>query len=237
MNMTQKESEKFMKELSSYKLNNDVDYGVAPTFTSLGKVSDLKNKEMILASQNVFYKESGAYTGEISTDMLKEIGVTHVIVGHSERRSIFLESDEVINNKVKYLFDEKLTPILCIGETLRQREKGELVKIVKGQLKEGLKGVDAKNVANLVIAYEPIWAIGTGVTATADEAQDACSIVRNYIEELYDKKTANSVRIQYGGSVKPENVSEILSKPDIDGALVGGASLVAESFSKLVNWK
>lgn len=213
---------------------------VAPVFTSLGAV----NEEIChcgcgrikLAAQNVYFEPKGAFTGEISIDMLKDFEVSYIIIGHSERRQYFGETDEMINKKAKVILDNGIIPIICCGETLEQREQGVTDAHIAKQISEALKGLSAEEVAKSVIAYEPIWAIGTGKTATSDQAEEICAVVRKTVADLYDQGVADKVRIQYGGSVKPANVKELMAKPNIDGGLVGGASLVPESYLELVNF-
>jgi triosephosphate isomerase len=184
----------------------------------------------------MYFEESGAYTGEISPEMLEGAGVKYVILGHSERREYFHETDEELNKKVKKAFEHGLTPILCCGETLAQREMGVTLDWIRMQIKSDLAGIDAADVAKMVIAYEPIWAIGTGKTATTEQAQEVCKAIRDCITDIYNDSTAQSVRIQYGGSVNAGNASQLFAQPDIDGGLVGGASLKPE-FGKIVNCK
>ncbi|MFC5051460.1 triose-phosphate isomerase [Rubritalea spongiae] len=201
----------------------------APFVTIPSVVAKLAgNSRIAVAAQNCSEQESGAFTGEISTAMLKEVGVQYIITGHSERRSIYGESDAVINAKNKKILAEGLKPIFCIGETLEEREGGKLESVLRTQITEGLK--DIASLEDVVIAYEPVWAIGTGVTASAEQAQDTQKYVRSVIADLYDQSTADAVQIQYGGSVKPGNAGELLGQADIDGALVGGAALEADSF-------
>jgi triosephosphate isomerase len=180
------------------------------------------------------WERSGAFTGEISPTMLRELFVRYVVLGHSERRSIFGETDEIVNRKVRAAHEAVLRPILCIGETLAQRERGEVEKVLSTQLRGSLADIDAEKLLETVIAYEPVWAIGTGKTATTEQAQEAHAFVRRVLGELSDETTAEKVRIQYGGSVKPDNARQLLSQPDIDGALVGGASLDPRSFAQIV---
>ena len=180
------------------------------------------------------WERSGAFTGEISPAMLRELFVRYVVLGHSERRAMFGETDEIVNRKVRAAHEEVLRPILCIGETLAQREKGEVEKVLSAQLRGSLANVEAKELLETVIAYEPVWAIGTGKTATAEQAQEAHAFVRQTLREMSDDATAEKIRIQYGGSVKPDNARQLLSQPDIDGALVGGASLDPRSFAQIV---
>ena len=189
-----------------------------------------------IAAQNMHWEEKGAYTGEISADMLKDLGVEYVIIGHSERREYFAETDETVNKKVKKALEKGITPILCCGETLEQREMGIMKEFVRMQIKADMLGISADDAKKVVIAYEPIWAIGTGKTATADQADEVCGIIRDVIAEIYDDATAEVIRIQYGGSMNAGNAVELLSKPNIDGGLIGGASLKAPDFSKITNW-
>lgn len=193
-----------------------------------------KGSELKVAAENCYFEDEGAFTGETSPKVLKEMGVDYVVIGHSERRDYFHETDEDINKKAHAIFRNNLTPIICCGETLETREAGKAEAWVEGQVEAALKGLSADQVASLVIAYEPIWAIGTGKTATADQAQEICAVVRQTVAKLYNKETADNVRIQYGGSVKPANVKELMSKEDIDGGLVGGASLVPDSYLALI---
>ena len=188
-----------------------------------------------IGAQNMHFADEGAYTGEVSGLMLKSIGVTYVIIGHSERRAMFNETDESINKKLHKAFEVELTPILCVGESLDEREGGLTEKKLESQLVKDLEGLTKEQVANMVIAYEPIWAIGTGRTATSQVADETCGFVRSVVAKLYDQATADAIRIQYGGSVKTSNIDELMSMPNIDGALVGGASLKAEDFITLVN--
>ncbi len=197
-------------------------------------VATAENTDLAIGAQNMHFEEEGAFTGEISPAMLSGIDVDYVILGHSERREMFNETDEAVNKKVGAAIAHGIVPIICCGETDQEREAGETVTKVSGQIRAALKGFSAEQVTHMVIAYEPIWAIGTGKTATADDANETCGAIRNVIAELYDQTTANAIRIQYGGSVKPENIVELLSKEHIDGALVGGASLQVESYVKLL---
>jgi len=237
MNMTISESEGFLED---FRLDvedvSGVDIVIAPPFTALAKMSELLggSQKIRLGAQNFYYEKSGAYTGEISATQLRELFVRYVIIGHSERRQIFGETDDLINKKVTVALASELKPILCVGETLEEREAGQEKEILEKQLRGGLAGVSAEDLIDTVIAYEPVWAIGTGKTATAAQAQDAHAHVRAVLAELSDKATADKVRIQYGGSVKPANAKELLSQPDIDGALVGGASLEPRGFSEIV---
>ncbi len=180
------------------------------------------------------YHDAGAFTGEVSPLMLMEIGVSYVIIGHSERREYYGETDAMVNEKIKSAFFHSLQPIVCVGESLEQREANETISFIHGQLKRALQDIPANQVEKLIIAYEPIWAIGTGKTATADQAEEVCKSIREYIAELYTPNVADLVRIQYGGSVKANNAREILSEPNIDGALVGGASLIVDEFNEII---
>lgn len=193
-----------------------------------------RQKENIkIGAQNMHFEEKGAFTGEISASMLNSVGVTYVIVGHSERRAMFNETDQTVNLKLKTAFSHNLLPILCVGESLEDREAGNTNNIISTQLEITLNELDSNNIKNLVIAYEPIWAIGTGKTATADMAEETCAFIRDKVALLFDKETADEMRIQYGGSVKVDNIAELMSKPNIDGALIGGASLDSEDFVKM----
>ena len=197
-------------------------------------VEALKGTNVAVGAENMYFEESGAYTGEISAAMLVDAGVKYVIIGHSERRDYFKEDDVLLNKKVKKAFEAGITPILCCGESLEQRELGVTMDWIRLQIKSDLAGVTADQVKSMVIAYEPIWAIGTGKTATSDQAQEVCKGIRDLIAEIYDSDTAEAVRIQYGGSMNAGNAAELLAKPDIDGGLIGGASLVAEKFAAIV---
>ncbi|MBR5337419.1 MAG: triose-phosphate isomerase [Lachnospiraceae bacterium] len=235
MNMTPSEAVKLCEELKDLVKTDsaDVVYCV-PAVDIIPVVNAVKGTNVEVGAQNMYFEDKGAFTGEISASMLKDAGVKYVIIGHSERREYFKETDELLNKKVKKAIEAGLTPILCCGETLEQREMGITIDWIRMQIKSDLAGVSAGDVAKLVIAYEPIWAIGTGKTASADQAQEVCGAIRKCIEEMYDKATADAVRIQYGGSVKGDNAAELFGKPDIDGGLVGGASLKAD-FGKIIN--
>lgn len=209
----------------------------APAVDLPALIESAKGSELRVGAENCYFENEGAYTGETSPMVLKQMGVDYVIIGHSERREYFHETDEDINKKAKAIFANGMTPILCCGETLETREAGKAEEFVEGQIKADVEGLTADQVANLVIAYEPIWAIGTGKTATADQAEEMCRAIRNTIADLYDESVAEKVRIQYGGSVKPANVKEIMSKEDIDGGLIGGASLQPDSFLQLAHYK
>ncbi|WP_342276618.1 triose-phosphate isomerase [Spiroplasma endosymbiont of Nebria brevicollis] len=210
------------------------DYGIAASYTNLPVLKLNQFHNLIIAAQNCHYEPEGAFTGEVSIKMLKDINVSHVVIGHSERRMYFTETNEAINKKLHALFNANMIPVLCCGESDSEYEAKKTNDIIKNQILLALAGIKSQHVTKLIIAYEPIWAIGTGKTASAVEAQTVCKMIRDYITELYDENTAQKVRIQYGGSVKPENIKSFLEQPDIDGALVGGASLQAESFLGLL---
>ena len=208
---------------------------VAPVFPYLETAVQLTQGTAVhIAAQNMHFEESGAYTGEVSPSMLVDIGVEYVIIGHSERRTYFNETDETVNLKVKAALAHDLIPIMCCGETLQQREQGAMQRFIEGQIEAGLAGISKEEVENIVIAYEPIWAIGTGKTATVEQAQEVCALIRRKLEALYDIKTADKISILYGGSVKSGNVGELTSSLDIDGGLVGGGSLKADEFTKII---
>jgi len=211
-----------------------VDIIIFPPFTALYSLSFLKNTNIKLGAQNMYFKDEGAFTGEISPQFLKPLGCDHVILGHSERRTIFKETDELINNKVKKALHSSLKPIVCIGENLEERKKGKTMDVIKFQFQNTFKGLSKEEMRNIIIAYEPIWAIGTGETATPEQAEEVHVSIRELLSKKYDKDTSEAVRIQYGGSIKPDNAKELFSQDNIDGGLVGGASLEAESFSKII---
>ena len=214
---------------------DQVDSVICAQFTVLRCLVKRQLENLRIGAQNMHFADEGAYTGEVSGLMLKSIGVSYVIIGHSERRAMFNETDEAINKKLHKAFEVELTPILCVGESLEEREGGLTEKKLEGQLVKDLEGLTKEQVANMVIAYEPIWAIGTGKTATSQVADETCGFVRSVVAKLYDQATADAIRIQYGGSVKTSNIDELMSMPNIDGALVGGASLKADDFVTLVN--
>ena len=228
----------------SYALNaadyDAVDVSVHPPFTALRSIQTVLDADRIpilLGAQHCHWEDNGAFTGEVSPTMLAKLAVHFVIVGHSERRELFHESDEWVNRKVKAVLRAQMTPIMCVGESLPEREAREAEAKVDRQVRAGLVGVPADQVAGMVIAYEPIWAIGTGQTATPDDAQAMCAVVRGVVADLYDAGTAALTRIQYGGSVKPGNAADLMGRPDIDGALVGGASLDPDSFARIVRYR
>jgi triosephosphate isomerase len=237
MNNTVSESIELVKGLIEKAEAAEKDFVVCPPYTALYTVSELiKGTNIKLGAQNIHFKEKGAYTGEISPVMLKELNVEYVIIGHSERRQYFGETDATVNKKIKTAFEYDMTPIVCVGESLAQREGGIADKIVKDQLVNGLKNIESKDAEKIVIAYEPIWAIGTGRTATSQQANDMIKYIRGVLADIFGKDASDTVRIQYGGSVKPGNVNEIMAQSDIDGALVGGASLKADDFGKIMNY-
>lgn len=235
MNRTPGEAAQLVSELIPLVGLAKCDVVVCPPFTDLAVVAPLLvGTNIALGAQNVHFAASGAYTGEISADMLKSFGVSYVIIGHSERRQYFGETDETVNLRAKAAIAAGITPIICVGESLSQRESGETDAFVGGQVVAALNGMTASEVSALVIAYEPIWAIGTGKTATNEQANETIGVIRKAVENCFDKATADSVRIQYGGSMNPKNASELMAMPEIDGGLIGGASLKAEDFSKVV---
>ena len=235
MNKTPSEAVELVNLLKDLVKNDDVDvvYCV-PAIDIVPVVEATKGTNVAVGAENMYFEESGAYTGEISAAMLVDAGVKYVIIGHSERRDYFKEDDVLLNKKVKKAFEAGITPILCCGESLEQRELGVTMDWIRLQIKSELAGVTADQVKSMVIAYEPIWAIGTGKTATSDQAQEVCKGIRDLIAEIYDTDTAEAVRIQYGGSMNAGNAAELLAKPDIDGGLIGGASLKAD-FGQVVN--
>ena len=235
MNKTPSEAVELVNLLKDLVKNDDVDvvYCV-PAIDIVPVVEATKGTNVAVGAENMYFEESGAYTGEISAAMLVDAGVKYVIIGHSERRDYFKEDDVLLNKKVKKAFEAGITPILCCGESLEQRELGVTMDWIRLQIKSDLAGVTADQVKSMVIAYEPIWAIGTGKTATSDHAQEVCKGIRDLIAEIYDTDTAEAVRIQYGGSMNAGNAAELLAKPDIDGGLIGGASLKAD-FGQVVN--
>jgi triosephosphate isomerase len=233
---TADEAAKTARQLVSLVKNEkDVEVMVAPAFTALSSVAEATaDSPVMLGAQNIFWEKEGAFTGEISPSMLVSVGCQYVIIGHSERRQYFSETDETVNKKIGAAIDAGLFPVLCIGETNTEREAKKTLPILEMQMKNGLAGLTANALSSLVIAYEPVWAIGTGKAATAQIAQDTHAFIRTWIENNFGNSLAKSIRILYGGSVKPDNVKELMDQPDIDGALVGGASLDADTFSQLV---
>ncbi len=237
MNKTLSESKALVEALKPLVADAEAEVVVCPPYVNLAAVKELlKGSNIKLGAQNCHYEKNGAFTGEVSVDMLKEIGVEFVIIGHSERREYYAETDEGVNKKAKAILAAGMTPIVCCGETLEQRESGVTEAFVSGQIKAGLDGLSGSEVASLVIAYEPIWAIGTGKTATSEQANETIAMIRKTVAGKFDAATADAVRIQYGGSMKPSNAAELMAQPDIDGGLIGGASLVAEDFAKVVKY-
>jgi len=216
----------------------DVDIMIAPQFTALTPVSEVIKRSLVsLGGQNLFWEKEGAYTGEISAEMLIAAGCSHVIIGHSERRQYFGETDDTANKKINSAIKGQLTPVFCVGETEKERESKDTFSILDKQVTKGLEGFSSDQLGKLVVAYEPVWAIGTGKTATSDQAQEVHQFLRSMLEKIFGDSFSKTIRILYGGSVKPENIVELMAMPDIDGALVGGASLDAETFSKIVLFK
>ena len=219
--------------LSNQKLNCDVI--ICPPYTSLSEASTLiKNTPVKLGAQNMFFEDNGAYTGEISAQMLKSVGCEYVIIGHSERRTIFKETNEMINKKIRKALEHSLKVIFCVGETLEEREKSTTMQVIRAQVENGLRDISEESMAEIIIAYEPVWAIGTGRNATPQQAQEVHKFIRDYIGNKFSSQIAENLTIQYGGSVKPDNASELLSQQDVDGALVGGACLKADSFIAII---
>ncbi|RDY26406.1 triose-phosphate isomerase [Romboutsia weinsteinii] len=236
MNKTIAEALEFVNDVKDRVTTTEVDAVICAPFLALKDLKEAtKGTNIKIGAQNMHFEESGAFTGEVAPAMLKEIGIDYVVIGHSERREYFNETDETVNKKVLKALEVGIDPILCCGETLEQREASQTKEVCKVQVEKGLENVSKEDLAKVVVAYEPIWAIGTGKTATAEDANDVIAYIREVIAGLYGE-LANDVRIQYGGSVKPANVSEIMSQSDIDGALVGGASLAANDYVELVNF-
>ncbi|MDD5644213.1 MAG: triose-phosphate isomerase [bacterium] len=216
----------------------DIDIVVCPPFTAVSKAADaLRGSNIKVGAQDAHWEEEGAFTGEIAPSMLKEAGCSYVIIGHSERRAMFGETNQTVNKKLKAVLKTGLIPIVCVGEKLEEREKGITKDIVKNQVQGSLQGLKKEEMMNVVIAYEPVWAIGTGKTATPEQAQEVHAYIRELLSDLFDAELSAAVRIQYGGSIKPDNIKSLMSKKDIDGGLVGGASLKVESFEKLVKYQ
>jgi len=236
LNLLTEHAVKLAKELvEGLRGINQIEIAVAPVYTVLGAVNEvLIGSNIGLCAQDVFWEESGAFTGEVGPGMLRDVGCSYVIIGHSERRQFFGETDQSVNKKLKSALKAELIPIMCIGESLAEREANKTIEIVERQIKKGLEGISQEEMKKIVIAYEPVWAIGTGKTATPAQAEEVHSFIRKLLKELYGDKLAEMVRIQYGGSVKPENIKELIKEKDIDGALVGGASLKPESFIGII---
>ena len=237
MHKTPDETEKFIREFTRiYAQDPEVEVLIIPPFTSLERAGRLLSGTGIaLGAQDLYYAEEGAYTGEISTRMLRACGCTYALVGHSERRALFHEDDSLINRKLRAALAAALTPILCVGETLTEHQAGKVEERIVSELSRDLAGVNRDEVAHIVIAYEPIWAIGTGETATPQEAQGTIQMIRTWVAKNYTEQAAEAIRVLYGGSVKPSNAAELLAQPDIDGALVGGASLDPSSFAQIAH--
>jgi len=236
MNKTLREGQELVIALRRelYQIE-DVDIVVCPPYTLLAYLADaLETSNILIGAQDVYWQDEGAFTGEVSPVMLKDIGCKFVIVGHSERRQYFGETNESVNNKIRAALRHNLTPIVCVGETLSQRESGQTFKVLDDHIKNGLKEISDTDILNIVIAYEPVWAIGTGKNATPGQAQEAQKYIRDLLRKMYNNDIADTVRIQYGGSVKPDNITELMREPDVDGALVGGASLQIETFAEIV---
>lgn len=231
------EAREFAEEFKKLYKDTDVQTAICAPFTDLETlVEAFAGTDIKVGAQNVHFADEGAYTGEVSVEMLEDIGVDFCIVGHSERRQYFAETDETVNLKLKKLLTGAIRPIMCVGESLDERDAGSAFDRVKSQLQLGLADIDAKDAARIVIAYEPIWAIGTGRTATPEQAEEMCAFIRNTLIELYDEDTADEMIIQYGGSVKPANATDIMNMDEIDGALVGGASLKAKDFMEIIDF-
>ncbi len=237
MNMTPSEAVELVNTLKPLVVTDDADVVFCvPAIDIIPAMEAAKGTNIQIGAENMYYEEKGAYTGEISPGMLTDAGVKYVIIGHSERREYFAETDETVNKKVLKAFEHEITPIICCGESLTQREQGITIDWIRQQIKIAFLNVTAAQAATAVVAYEPIWAIGTGKTATTEQAQEVCKAIRDCIAEIYDEATAEAIRIQYGGSVNAATAPELFGQPDIDGGLVGGASLKAD-FGKIVNYK
>ena len=237
MNMTPSEAVELVNTLKPLVANDDVDVVFCvPAIDIIPVVEAAKGSNIQIGAENMYFEEKGAFTGEISPAMLTDAGVKYVVLGHSERREYFAETSETVNKKMLKAFEHGITPIMCCGETLEQREQGVTMDFIRQQVKVGFQGVTADQAKTAVIAYEPIWAIGTGKSASQDDAQKMCKVVRDVVAADFGQEVADKVRVQYGGSVKPENVAEYMACPDVDGALVGGASLDPESFLALLNF-
>lgn len=234
---TGSEAVTFAEEFKALYKDTDVKTAICAPYVYLGLLKNLfSGTDIKVGAQNAFYEEEGAFTGEVSVKMLEDVGVDYCIIGHSERRQYFGETNESVNKKLKRIFQGSIIPILCVGENLEQREKEEQYLVVRDQLMGALMGIAPEDAAKLIIAYEPVWAIGTGKTATPEQAEDMCEFIRNAVEALYGEDVADEVVIQYGGSVKPANATEIMNMDNIDGALVGGASLKAKDFMEIIDF-
>lgn len=237
MNKTIQEAATLIEEIKTADLNPDVETVMCVPYLSIQRAMEMtKETNLKIGAQNMHWEKEGAYTGEISAPMLKELGIEYVILGHSERRLYFNESDEIVNHKLKTAIEYSMKPIVCVGENLLEREENQHIELVKHQVVEALKDIPKESLDNLVIAYEPVWAIGTGKTATSQQADEMCELIRDTIDELYGGSSAKKIQILYGGSVKPANINELMKMENIDGALVGGASLKSKDFIDLVNY-
>ena len=238
MNMLPNEAMKFIEDLAPLVKETENEVILCVPYTDLFyALLTVQGTNIKIGAQNMHFEEKGAYTGEVSGKMLKSINVEYVIIGHSERRQYFNETDETVNKKIKAAFENGLKPIVCVGETLEEREAGITLTLIKKQIVSALKYVSPENAQRCIIAYEPIWAIGTGKTATFEQAEEVCACIRETVKAMFDEATSDAVRIQYGGSVKPATIDGLMQKPNVDGALVGGASLKAADFSAIVNFK
>ncbi|MCE5328802.1 triose-phosphate isomerase [bacterium] len=245
MNLNNNEAIKFIQDMSfKFENRNNIKIAICPPFTSLrsavivveDEIAKNEGFKIMVGAQNMYFEESGAYTGEVSPGMLKSLGIEYVIIGHSERRELFGETDESVNNKIKAALKHEIKPILCVGETLKIREEGNAVSYTLNQIRKDLKDISKSEVSSLTIAYEPIWAIGTGKNATPQDANEMCKAIRGEIRKIYDNGISENLIIQYGGSVKPSNIKELMAMPDIDGALVGGASIKVDDFLAIINY-
>ncbi|MEW8974474.1 MAG: triose-phosphate isomerase [Tissierellaceae bacterium] len=237
MNNNIEESIELVEKIKAFELSKDVEAVLCVPFTDIKDVKEaIKGTDIKIGAQNMHWEEKGAFTGEISPLMLKELDVDYVILGHSERRQYFNETDEIVNKKMKSALNHGIRPIVCVGESLEERELGKEKDVVESQVIKAFEDIDRSEIDNIVIAYEPVWAIGTGKTASADDANDMTGFIRDTIGKIYGEEEKQSIRIQYGGSVKPETISELMEKEEVDGALVGGASLKSEDFVKLINY-
>lgn len=237
MNKLASEAKEFAvnaRPLAELAKKNNIDLGVAPTYLSLAATKEAASKDMIVAAQNVHFNPSGAFTGEVSVPMLKEFGIDWVIIGHSERRAYDNETNQKCHDKMKALFENNMVPVYCVGETLAEFEAGKTKEVVGRQIREGLAGFTSEECKDLVVAYEPVWSIGTGKNASTEIAEDVCKFIRDVLREMFGD-VADEIRVLYGGSVKPENIKAYLSCPDVDGGLVGGASLKIDSYEALLN--
>ena len=236
MNKNPEETKEYFKEFNSLVKDCNNKIVICAPFVDLAIAKDTKEENIEIGAQNMHFEEKGAYTGEVSGKMLKAMNIDYVIIGHSERREYFNETDESVNKKIKTALNEKITPILCVGETLEERESGKAKEKVVSQIRKDFNEIESKDASKVIIAYEPIWAIGTGKTASKEDANEVCRWIREEIQNLYQEEVANQIEILYGGSVKSSNAKELFEMSDIDGGLVGGASLVPEEFAKIANY-